>query len=310
MKTITLFPAKNESWILDNTLKNMSDFSDHIIVSDQNSTDNSREIYKKYSKVIVIDNNNSGHNNSVRWQLLDKARELFGSNNLILCIDADEMISKQAVDEMKNIIAEHEYKPISFSFPWIQLWGSVYKYRNDTVWKNNNKIIAFFDDGKIDYKRELVINDHTSRTPSCQENIHLNKYPLLHYQYINLDQSQTKQNWYKCSELISGLEPKRINHKYSVADNDGNITLKDVPKDWIMSPDINIKYNKDEDWRYREILSWFDKYGIVFFEPLNIWQIDALEKLFIAKTGRKPKPKKFPKILVILNDIKNKINVK
>lgn len=310
MKTITLLPAKNESWILNSTLKNMSEFSDHIIVSDQHSTDESRYIYKKYSKVIVIDNNNNSHNNSVRWQLLDKARELFGYDNLIICIDADEMLPKQAINEMKKIIAEYKYKSsISFSFPWIQLWGSIYKYRSDTVWKNNNKTIAFFDsdEDKVDYERKFVINDHVARIPICKQNIQLDQFSLLHYQYINLDQSQIKQNWYKCSELISGLEPKKINHKYSVADNDKNIILIDVPKDWIVSPEINIKYNKDEDWRYKEILSWFDKYGIEFFESLNIWMTNEFKNLFIEKIGRNPKPKKFSKTLIKINNLKNKI---
>jgi glycosyltransferase involved in cell wall biosynthesis len=92
MKIITLLPVKNEGWILRSTLRNMSDFSDHIVIADQKSTDDSLAIYQEFEKVQVIENKNTGHSNSVRWQLLDYARKTFGLGNIIVCVDADEMI--------------------------------------------------------------------------------------------------------------------------------------------------------------------------------------------------------------------------
>ena len=43
---------------------------------------------KKYN-VEIIENNNTTPSNTVRWNLLDKARKEYGKNNLIICMDAD-----------------------------------------------------------------------------------------------------------------------------------------------------------------------------------------------------------------------------
>lgn len=308
MKVITLLPAKNEGWIIRSTLKNMSDFSDHIIIADQNSTDDSIEIYKEFEKVTVIQNNNQNHNNSVRWRLLAYAREKFGKENLIICVDADEMIQSVAIQHIKDQITKDATTSISFTFPWIQLWSTTEKYRVDGVWKNNRKGIAFLDDGVVDYERKTVLNDHTGRVPTCQKEIKIDKFPLLHYQYIDLKQSEIKQAWYRCSELISGNEPKKINHKYSVAQNNSKVKLESVDQNWLTElPLITFEYNLDQDWRYIEMQNWFNTKGILFFEPLEIWNIKELHDRFLKETGREPKPKRYPKFLILLNTIKNKL---
>ncbi|GAG56902.1 unnamed protein product, partial [marine sediment metagenome] len=48
-KIICLTPVKNEAWILDNFIKCASLWADHIIIADQDSTDDARKIAKKYS---------------------------------------------------------------------------------------------------------------------------------------------------------------------------------------------------------------------------------------------------------------------
>lgn len=308
MKVITLLPVKNEGWILRSTLKNMSDFSDHIIIADQNSTDNSFAIYKEFEKVTVIQNNNQNHNNSVRWQLLDYAREKFGNENLIICIDADEMIQPEAIKYIREYIEKDNIKSISFTFPWVQLWGSLEKHRVDSVWKNNYKGIAFLDDGIVDYERKTVLNDHTGRVPRCEKEITIDQFPLLHYQYIDLKQSEIKQAWYRCSELISGNDPKKINHKYSVAKNDNRVVLESIKPEWMKDlPLVHIDYKVEADWRYEEIINWFNSKGIKFFEPLDIWDIKELHYKFISELNRKPKVKQYPKWLVTLNNIKNRL---
>lgn len=53
---IVLTPVFNEAWILPAFLIAMSLWADYIIIADQMSTDGSREIYKEFEKVIVINN--------------------------------------------------------------------------------------------------------------------------------------------------------------------------------------------------------------------------------------------------------------
>lgn len=94
MKKIVLTPTKNEEWIIELFLKITSLFADHIIIADQFSTDKTVEIAKKFPKVIIIENDNTEYDEQYRQKLLiDKARSLFPGNNLLLALDADEIIT-------------------------------------------------------------------------------------------------------------------------------------------------------------------------------------------------------------------------
>lgn len=311
MKKIVLMPVKNEAWILRESLASLSGFADHILIADQNSTDGSKEIYKEFSKVSVIENPAEGHSNTVRWLLLQNARKMFGDRDLLICIDADEMISTEAVLEMDKLAKENSQGTISFELPWIQLWKDIYHYRNDGAWKDNFKAMAFLDSPQLDYSKTVTINDHTSRIPKTDSIVRLNM-PLIHFQYVAWEASQLKQVWYRASELIEGKRGARsINHKYSVGTGDGAVVI-DAKREWLDSiPEAkNVKPPSNEpieDWHYRNLLEWFDKYGIEFFESLDIWRIEALRDLFVKKIGRTPRPKFYPKILVWLNGLKNKL---
>ena len=90
---ICLTPVKNESWILEKFLTATSLWADHIILADQNSDDGSREIAKKFPKVILLTNNGIGFNEFERQTLLiNEARKIPGKK-LLISLDADEILS-------------------------------------------------------------------------------------------------------------------------------------------------------------------------------------------------------------------------
>lgn len=309
MKTVVLIPVKNEEWILECTLQNTAPHVDAILIADQNSTDKTLEICARFPNVRVVNNPHEGHSNKVRWLLLDEARKL-GSNNLIICIDADEMIAPKGIEEMKNLAAEG--KAIAgdvFNFKWIQLWKGVHQYWDGDVWKDNNKNIAFIDNAGInEYKKEFVINDHTTRVPDT----HIGKmlpvsYPLLHFHFVAWKRNQLKQAWYRCSELIAGARnARRINNTYRVTLEPKNIVLAAVPKPWteglILPQHLEAV---SSPWHLEALRVFFDTHGIEFFEELQIWHIEELRTEFVKRTGREPMSKVYPQWLVSLNDIKN-----
>lgn len=125
-------PVKNEEWILETSLASSSLWADYIIVADQHSTDRTEEICKKFEKVIYVKNNHPGLNQSIARQLLlDEARKIPG-NNLIFVLDADEILSANALHDT------HFWKTLdtlkegqSVVLQWITLRGSIKTYRND-----------------------------------------------------------------------------------------------------------------------------------------------------------------------------------
>jgi len=308
MKIITLLPVKNEAWILPYTLKNFSDFSDHIIVADQNSNDNTLEICKQFSKVKVIKNNHTEHSNKIRWDLLKMAREIEGDNNLIICLDADEMISPEFINEIKNSDITDS---VAFNSSWLQLYKHTSQYRTDGVWKKSSKLFCFIDDRKTNYIENEVINDHTARIPFIAKIIDLT-FPILHFQYLAEKRSEIKQAWYMCKELIERRTPRKINLKYSVAKIKQAIKTETLENDWARgvnfpSADTFTTHNIHQ---IHEISLMFETHGSKYFEELDIWHIKELKDLFIKENGRIPKIKVFPNWLIALNNIKNKIKSK
>jgi glycosyltransferase involved in cell wall biosynthesis len=305
MKIITLVPVKNESWILPSTLKNFSSFSDHIIVADQNSTDNTLEICSAFEKVHVIKNIYKGHTNQIRWDLLDAARNIEGDGNLIIYLDADELISPHFIDEIKK---NNPKGGSGFSSNWIQLLHSYNNYRVDGVWKNNSKQFAFIDDRILDYNRSIVTNDHSNRIPELK-NIAALTTPILHLQYLAQKRCEIKQAFYMCNDYLHGKDPRRLNNQYSVVKFTNSTPTEKVTMAWLDTielPPIAI-FEIEDTIKKEDLNAILDKHGITFFEPLDIWHIDDLRKKFISAAGRQPVVKNFPIWLIKLNEAKNKL---
>lgn len=306
MKIITLVPVKNEAWILPYSLKNFSSFSDYVIVADQNSTDETLAICETFEKVRVIKNPYIAHTNQIRWLLLDEARKIEG-NNLIIYLDADELLSPCAIND---IMKRYRYKSVAcgFSAQWIQLVNSYDEYRIDGVWKNSNKQFAFIDDREIDYDRRVVTNDHSNRIPPITEIITMAS-PILHLQYLARKRSEIKQVFYMCAELLQGISPRRINNRYSVARLSSTIKIAHAHTSWysgITLPPFEI-FESEDTIKKNQIYELLRTRGVLFFEPLDIWREADIRKFFLEKTGRIPRIKTFPEIIVIFNDMKNKI---
>ena len=128
-------PVKNEDWILDFSLSCASLWADHIIVADQNSTDRTPDICRSFEKVILINNNEVKLNMSfARQLLLDKARE-FGTDNILFCLDADEVLSANNADD---IIFQNTLNNLlpgqSIALEWLNLWGNLNTIRKDGIW--------------------------------------------------------------------------------------------------------------------------------------------------------------------------------
>ena len=288
-KIICLMPVKNEVDILPITLDIISKYCDVIIISDQMSDDGSREVYKNFPEVTVIDNPRNGHSNQVRWDLLKAARKHEG-NNLILCLDADEYIPPALFNKFLN---ENKFEVgDSFRFPWIQLWKSKGYYNDTGVWYKNYQRAAWVDDGKTDYENEVVINDHTSRVPHALLNNckRMKSIPIIHLQWLSWDKTQLKQALYRCTELVKNPDDYiSINSAYSHSLDCNVSKLSKVSSEWIDGINsLDIVETLKPTWHLKEIYRLFDQHGILFFEPLQIWQIKELKEEFIKRIGREP----------------------
>ena len=99
--------------------------------------------------------------------------------------------------------------------------------------------------------------------------------PLIHLQFANWERSQMKQVWYMCKELISGISSEEINQKYVHSMNEEGIKYSKSKSKWFVDKSNfeNIQtQNPKSLWYFKEIELMFLKYGVQYFQELNIWE--------------------------------------
>lgn len=98
-KLTAVIIAKNEEQMIKDCLKSLS-FADVILVIDNNSTDNTAEIAKKYGAKVISSNQQNFAD--IRNEGKEKVKTTY-----ILYIDADERVSPKLADEIKKVIIEN-----------------------------------------------------------------------------------------------------------------------------------------------------------------------------------------------------------
>jgi hypothetical protein len=298
MKVIALLPVRNEAWVLPHTLSCLSGFCDVIIVSDQDSTDESREICRRFPKVALLDLPEGGDEKlpkQARWRLLDAARDYDG-DNFLWCTDADELASPARVQGFLERDRDRLTPGTAVEFRFFNLWGGMDKYRRDlSVYGPYWKQAAVIDDRKVDFPRAASLPPlHEPRIPGSEAMpvLRVDDVPVLHLQWAVWNRNQTKQAWYRCIEWLDHrVSASHINDFYSITLPSWYVHTERVPAAWlegITLPPTDI--DNEPSWHEPEILAWFDRHGAELFEPLEIWHVPALRAEFRRRVGRDPKP--------------------
>lgn len=311
-KIIALLPFKNEEWVLKEYIHCIKKITDHIITHDNGSNDNSAQILKDAGAIVIPRSTKltkSFQEFEIRSLLLEYGRAAGGTH--FICLDADEVFSdafyKNAIEKILSLAPGQ-----SLWMDWVTLYGDTSTERIDGVYKKISKNFIVHDAPGLEFTYAFL---GVSRTPgNVLERVTLerNEGSVIHYQYLNTERSNMKRVWYMCYEHIEKRRtPLRINTTYEIQKKNPKIPTRQVSLDstyTIIDQSITT-YDQVKDWRFDEILGWFDTYGIEFFEPLDIWDVTSFEKLFREKMKRKPHPKVLPSWLLWLNDIKNKIKI-
>lgn len=277
-KIIVLTPVKNEDWILDRFLAVCSIFADHIIIADQQSSDDSRNICAKYEKVILLDNNSDNFNEAERQLLLlNTARELFGNNHILLAIDADEILSA-------NSLASKEWEKIQLSKP-----GSVLYFEKPSLYKNTKTVIrikgvgwplGYVDDG-TEHKPEKI---HSTRIPNPinSEKVYFEEIKFVHYNSVRLDAFASKQRMYSMLENI--YKTKKLRHRLRMYDVNINLIgpedyCESSKDEWFkgwedLGIDMHTIPTSKYYWYDYEALKLFQQFGLERFVYDDIWNFD------------------------------------
>jgi len=309
MKVIALVPFKNEAWVLPSYISSIGKIADEIIALDDNSTDNSDELLRiAGAKIITIDSRSETVvNMGLRRQKLLEAGRAAGGTHFIW-LDADEIFSSNFAINAKEEISK--LKPgQKMSLRWVQTWKSLNDYLDDRtspfgyLWKD----FIFCDDGVSVFGDKFLSE---SRTP---ESVLFPEYKLpeetgvvIHWASSDWNAVQHKQAWYRCTELVEGTRNAfRINVTYSDTLDKSSLLVRPLPYSWIAG--IILPEKSRDITRLSSIIEYFNKYGVQFFEKLDIWHIPELESVFMKEVGRKPQPDKPSRWFLKLNNAKNRV---
>jgi hypothetical protein len=318
MKIIVLTPIRNEEWIIDKFLKICSLFADHILIADQNSTDKSVEIALQYDKVTLITNDSSDFNEADRQELLiTTARVLFGNDNFLLALDADEIITS-------NSLYAQDWKKIKGAAR-----GTVFLFDKPTPLFNSNLAftykegfpLGFVDDGSQHCPSEI----HSVRIPIPKNAkiIFIENIAFLHLCFKRENVQFSKNRYYCVLEKTLGkgnLRTRRFYYCFATPEdyiNSGKSSV--IDEKWYSvynEMGINLKEFDEEPYYYMdfEVLKLFSKYGTKFFYKEPIWYFDweacRIEGLKRGIEGIPLKPITKPTILytILIDSVFSLIN--
>ena len=299
MKVIALVPVRNEAWVLEHSLACWSGFCDVVIVSDQISTDRSRDICRRFPKVVLLESTEAQTVGRLpqraRWRLLDAARHYDG-NNFLWCTDADELTPPTRARRFLEGHADELAARRVVECRFYNVWDGFTNYRQDlSVYGPRWKPMGFLDDRNVDYPRSPDVRPlHEPRMPIDTDDAALlaEGLPVLHLQFAIWNRNQMKQAWYRCIEWLDRrTSAAQINALYAVTLPEWYVHTEPVPKEWLQ--DITLPgsgADAEPSWHEPEIFGWFDQYDVEFFEPLEIWHVPALHQEFRRRVGRSPRP--------------------
>ncbi|MGZ8883244.1 MAG: glycosyltransferase family 2 protein [Nitrososphaeraceae archaeon] len=294
---ICLTPIRNESWILDKFLSSTSIWADYIIISDQNSDDNSRDIARKYEKVRLIKNSYTEYNEFlIRQVLFEEARKIKG-DNVLIALDADEFFTPDLFfsGEWERVLTSDPGTVIKSKF--VNLLPDLQYY-----WFGPMDLAWGFIDDNSEYSGGKI---HTNRMiyPKDASILLLEKIKVMHFQYTNWNRMVSKHRWYQCWERINNPQKSSIeifrpyHHMYSVKKSE----LKKIPGEWFgyyKESGIDLAIVNSQKYYYWEklVLEFFDKYGTQFFKKEDIWDINwevAAGEYGYKDTGKYRDPRNF-----------------
>lgn len=293
MKIIALLPVKNEAWILPTCLSSLKLVVDEIIALDDHSTDQSCEILKQFGAIVAKLNQTSNEfvpMSERRQYLLELGRQRGGTH--FVWLDADEAFTAPLIQSGKELISK--LKPgEKIILPWLALWKSTNYYRQDGIWGKSCKDFIVCDHLDYNFNKTKILSEPRTPGPfnkNSTQTLTISQGAVLHFQFVYWEKFQMKQAWYRCLELIKRPGKAFFINKIYVDTLDDNPQLTALPTIWTQNIIMPANSSNIFDWHREEIFKWFDEYGIEFFEPLQIWHIPELKKIFVLKMNRLPRP--------------------
>lgn len=255
-KIVACIPTKDTAWIQPYILKHLSEFCDTIIVSDDNSTDNTYDVCASFEKVEYFKRpirlNGDRQGALQRQEILERAYK--HDPDYFLFLDADEMPSPNIVPWLNSLGGREEEKVNTWSFPWVHLWGDDKHYRVDRYdgihWEpfTNTYRKGFLCRNIPGFEMKYDLSQHRCRPSNQPANVpgpifDVQGTPtgrdsgtplIMHYGKIS-EYFTSGQNWRDRSEwdnYENGADIRSTLDHHIRANSTATLELKEVKEEW------------------------------------------------------------------------------
>ena len=272
---ICLTATRNYGWCTKAFLEGNSIWADYIIVVDQMSTDNTRELCAQYDNVIVVDNTDLSYSETVRCTLaINKAREIPG-DKIFIYLAIDEVLSANAVtsNDWIKMLKSHPSEVGLLKWANICDDGKNYIPSNKPDGTPFWMARIFHDDGVTPYDNEgLDMHTHCIPYPKNAKEFFIFFFVILHLERYHTQWSLDKNVYYQFVDFNkNGRSAVKLDRMYNyVRENGVAIPLK---AEWVRyesnifeSIDLSENY-----FFYEQIKSFIDTYGLERYVRLNVW---------------------------------------
>lgn len=184
----------NEEQRLEKTLKAAAKVADEIIIIDSGSTDKTEKIAKKYKAKFIFH----------KWKNISSQKNFAQnkcSNDWVLSLDADEVLSEELIAEIKQI----KKNPAADAYK-IKICDMLPGDRKPRLFAKSYNQIRLYDRNKAnmpdDLTHDRVIIGENCRVEQLKAKVH-------HYSYVSLTQFWFKLNMYTDELVNTAIEKKK-----------------------------------------------------------------------------------------------------
>ena len=213
-KVVVMYRVKNEERWIEQSIKSVYDFCDEIVVFDDNSSDNTKQICTQFDKVVDIYTKTDSSFDEARDRNLLLKMAVKRKPDVLLSLDGDEIFvpnSGKIIEEEIDILHSEEHV---FEFQLFTLWDSFNQIRTDGAFSSFWQKRMF---RLKDQPSDLKIND--SPYPG---NFHCGSIPS---NTVGIDNSvKSNAKIFHCASFDESLRKKK--HEWYVS-RDPNNALTD-----------------------------------------------------------------------------------
>lgn len=140
VKIIGMVRSKNSGKYLDRLFIQLSKICDKILITDNESTDNTVEICNTYPKVVRFPT--FGFNGGRDWRLMWKAAEPF-KPDWVIGLDSDELFEDGKEQDILKLMTNSDSGVEAWSFPFLTCWDHENTY-NMEGWYGAARVVRLF----------------------------------------------------------------------------------------------------------------------------------------------------------------------